>query len=434
MMYLTGNKLLTTLPSYKDGRYKGKTNYKSMVGMDIEIFYEGDIYCIHILDYSNKNNKAMFKVEYNSNIYSISCISIKKGQIGSVIGRRTHEFKIEIGSVLKNNKQNMTILDRAYKNNKKGQRNKWYKYKCNKCGWDEGWMVEGGLLKGNSCACCTSKVIVEDINSIWATDRWMCDLGVSEQDAKTHTKCSPSIVEVICPNCKSHKKMGLNEIYNRKSIACVCGDGFSYPEKIMCNLLKQLNVEFEIQYCPNWSNKKRYDFYIPSENTIIETHGRQHYEESGKKRRRSLEEEQINDKYKHELALKNGVNRYIIIDCKSPILTYIKDNIFKSELNKLYDLSKIDWFECDLFASSSNMVKEVCDYWNNKEDWETVTTLTKVFPLGRSTILSYLNKGTVLGWCDYNGKEELKKSNAKKKKEKSMFKKDKQEDDDVFNW
>ena len=55
----------------------------------------------------------------------------------------------------------------------------------------------------------------------------------------------------------------------------------------------------------------------------------------------------------------------------------------------------------------------MCEYWNQKEEGETTTDLAKKFNMGKTTILRYLNKGTKLGWCNYDGKEELKKSAIK---------------------
>src|SRR5574344_202584 len=46
--------------------------------------------------------------------------------------------------------------------------------------------------------------------------------------------------------------------------------------------------------------------------------------------------------------------------CRKSELEYIKNNIFESKLNEIFDLSKIKWDECEEFALS-NRVKEACD-------------------------------------------------------------------------
>lgn len=136
------------------------------------------------------------------------------------------------------------------------------------------------------------------------------------------------------------------------------------------------------------------------------------------KNARTLAEEQENDRVKQELALANGIKHYIILDCRVSEINYIKSSILNSELNSLFDLNNIDWKECEKFSLSS-LIKEVCEYWNNKEDWESIGSIFENNPWGiksRGCIRTYLVIGNELGWCNYNGKEELKKSNIRKGK------------------
>lgn len=193
-----------------------------------------------------------------------------------------------------------------------------------------------------------------------------------------------------------------------------CCDGVSYPEKFMYSVLSQLNIKFETQYSPEWLNsKQKYDFYLSDYNTIIETHGEQHYRYTG--RGRSLQEEQENDRIKEELALNNGIKNYIVIDCRKSEINWIKEQILNSDLVKLFDLSTVNWDKCNEFALK-NLVKEVCDYWHEHREinGEDITTkdVSKIFGLDKTTVIRYLQKGTKLGWCNYDPKEEQKK-NAK---------------------
>lgn len=278
------------------------------------------------------------------------------------------------------------------------------KHNSDGCKFHEYEVTPNNLLRGKGCPVCTNQKTVLGVNTIWDTDRWMVDLGVSEEDAKKYGSQSNKKITVKCLDCGREKRIKLNQIYRDKSIRCICGDGVSYPEKFIMNLLDQLNVDFKKEYSPNWTDDKRYDFYIPKLNYIIEAHGRQHYDNHSFSYcgGRTLEEEQENDKYKKELALKNGVKCYIEIDCRESSLDYIKNSILNSELNKLFNLSQINWTSCAEFANK-NIVREVCDYWNNRREDETTTDLVKVFKLGRTTIIEYLNKGNKLSWCNYNG-------------------------------
>lgn len=340
----------------------------------------------------------------------------------------TTEFRYEIGENLKDKKRDLIITDKNYIRYENGRREKRYKYKCNKCGFDcsehykggkfreNYWISEHKLKNGNGCLACNNQIAVLGINTIWDTDKWMCDLGVSEEDAKKYTKCSGGKIRVTCCDCGEEKQIMISNLYKRRSISCnFCKDSFSYPEKFMISLLNQLNIEFITQLNKTtfaWCGNYRYDFYISSMNMIIETHGEQHYEKSAFKK--SLQEEQENDRIKKELALKNGIKKYIVIDFRNSELNWGTWNCYKL-LNKYLDMSKVDFCSCDKFAVS-NLTKEICEYWNNKEDWETTTTIARNNPWGirvSSTISNHLKIGVKYGWCKYNVKEEIKKGQIK---------------------
>lgn len=408
--------LRSVLPTYQYGK-ELRIDWKKSISYTIEYEYEwyGKVYkgSLTISRYEQRNKKPYIYFEgFEKSIY-IS--HLQKCVLGGILKLKTDEFKYEIGDIV----NGLLIIDREYRIIK-GTKWKFYKYRC-KC-INEDWIGEGNLNQGQGCNVCGTmpKKIVLGRNTIWDKARWMVDLGVSEEDAKKYMPQSNQEIEVTCPYCGRKKKCRISHIYNYHSISCVCGDGISYPEKFVYSLLEQLNIKFETQYSPEWLNsKQKYDFYLSDYNTIIETHGIQHYEESN--RGRSLQEEQENDRIKKELALNNGITNYIVIDCRNSEISWIKEQIFNSDLSKLFDLSKIDWNKCHEFACS-NLVKEVCNYWHehreiNGEDIFT-TDVSKVFNLDRTTISRYLKKGAKLGWCNYDPKEEQKK-NAKKMQEQN---------------
>lgn len=382
---------------------------------------------------SSKNSKYKIlkqsRTEYNLKCYDIKCLNCgtisynyKELELGKhSCGNCRNDFRLNIGTVYKTDKVDMTITDRFLDTvtTKSGTR-AWrkYKYTCNKCGYTDGVVEELKLInynRGCPCCCHNPQVVVPEINSIKAKAPWMMKLGVSEEDSIKYTPCSNKKIEVTCPDCGRKKNISIDRINKYKSISCTCGDGFSYPEKFMANTLIQLDVDFEPQLTKKvfkWCEDYRYDFYLPDYNMIIETHGEQHYRESNFKR--TLEEEQSNDRLKKELAFKNGINTYIEIDCRESVLEYIKNSIHNSKLNELFDLTNIDWLKCEEYALS-NLVKEVCEYWNNKEEWETTTDVGRVFNLSKATIREYAKSGTKLNWCSYDAKEEINKTLFKSK-------------------
>lgn len=426
---MSENRILTDLPKWEEGRYKGETNWTKTINMDLELLYQDKIYKVRVIKY----NEGRLILDYKGYVKpeGISYRKFLKGSFGGVLNLRNKNFKVEIDQTFKDNKRDLIITDREYRNgngeiNKK-TRYKWYKYTCNKCGWTEGWMEESHLIKGGGCSCCSGKTVVPEINSIYAKAPWMMR-WMSEEDAKKYLPNSSKKIEVVCPDCRKGKVKQIGVLYRDKSLGCACGDKTSYPEKFIYNLLEQLKIKFQTQlttFTFNWCESYKYDFYLPEFNMIIETHGMQHYEQTGRKGARTLEEEQENDRLKRELALSNGVKHYIELDCRYSDLDYIKDKIIKSELNNLFNLEDINWLKCEEFALS-NLVKKVCEYWNNKEGWETTYTIAALFKMDRTTVSGYLKKGTKLGWCIYDTKEEyikgLNKAWLSSKKEVEIFK------------
>ena len=133
---------------------------------------------------------------------------------------------------------------------------------------------------------------------------------------------------------------------------------------------------------------------------IIEVNGQQHYKKSfetcgGK----TLKEEQENDEIKKEIALKY-VDKYVVINALKSELNQIKNSILK-ELDFI-DFSNIDWNEIDLKSRKSILIK-VCDYYKNGMSVNEIMDITK---LSRSTVIRYLNRGTDINLCCYDGKKE----------------------------
>lgn len=403
---------LDDLPRYHKG-----VDWKNCIGKEVKFIYDNIEGKVKIIRYDNKNKKITVKYLDKDN-FEIPTVYFLNCKLKSLL----KDFKYEIGKELKDDKRDLIITDRGSRKDKRGCSYKWYKYTCNKCGWTEGWVLEHNLKNSYCCSCCSNRTAVLGINTIWDIDRWMCEkFSISEEDAKTHTRSSSKKIEVTCPDCGNKKKAIVSVLYSKKSITCSCGSKISYPEKFMVSILRELNIKFETQYCPKWCGRKFYDFYIPSMNMLIETHGIQHYEYTG--RGRSLKEEQENDKLKKELALKNGIEHYIVIDCRKSEFDWMTFNVYKA-LKNYFDMSNIDWLKCEEFALG-NLVKEVCEYWNQKEEWETSLTVAQNNPWGiksSSTIVKYLKKGAEYGWCNYNGKEEVLRCRIQAYKNVEIFK------------
>lgn len=374
---------------------KGKQiDWKGSIGYKISFIYDDLNGEIELIDYCNRE----IIVKYNNNIKSIKTNHFSNCKIGILLGVKTHDNLYSINKY----KNGLLLTNFIRINNEKG-----YSYICEKCKY-EGEILEKRLSRGGGCPCCNGKIVVENINSLYHTDYWMVQLGVDEEWAKKNTKCSAKKALCKCPHCGKQFNKKCSDINTNKSISCNCMDGVSYPEKFIYFLLKEFNLDFTSQLNKSsfkWCGRYKYDFYIPSLNLIVETHGGQHYIENTNFKR-TLKQEQENDNLKEELALASGIEYYIVLDCRKSELEWIKNSVLNSKLAELIDLSKIDWNKCEEFAIKSNKIKEVCDYWNYKKENETTSDLAKIFNVHNATISRYLKKGTILGWCNYNANEE----------------------------
>ena len=387
---------LDNLPKRKRGD-KEIINWKNSIGYKCKFIYDDIEDEIEIIEY---HYNAYITFLYNGNKYTQHVTDFKMCRFGKILNKITLDFKINIGDMFKDDKRNLIIIDRKLKKDNQGHNWKWYKYKCSKCN-NEDWILESSLLHGTGCNVCCSYhgKVLRGYNDIATTDPWMVKYFVNIQDAYkysigTHEKCL-----MKCPYCGKEKMFSISKLHDRESISCECSDGISYPEKIMINILNQLNIKYIREYKnKEWSKEYRYDFYI--NDNIIELHGLQHYEDSQWK---TFEEQHNIDLIKKSLAINNITGEYIEVDCRISDLNYIKNSFINNEkINKILNLSDINWIEADKFASK-NLVKEISDYYEeHKNKSINLDDIGKIFNISSHSVRRYLKIGKKFGWNTYN--------------------------------
>jgi len=277
--------------------------------------------------------------------------------------------------------------------------------------------------KGTNCPYCNQNnpKVLEGFNDLWTVNKKLALLLANPEDGYRYSEGSSKKVDWKCIDCGAIiKNKAISRIKERGLSCCKCSDGIKYPEKVMISLLTELNIEFNHDQSTEWSrlSNKRYDFFIPSLNIIVEMHGRQHYDRPfGGKRGKSVQKEQENDKFKYDLALNNGINRYFSIDCRLSDFTYIKNSIMNSDLIYFLDLSSVNWkvvFE----KSLKSKVFEICEIYNknNIEQKE----ISKITGLSDTTVRRYLKIGYKLGITDYTPKSRRNKENSVKWMQKEI--------------
>lgn len=408
------------------------------IGHKINGVYDNISFEFLIIDYNSKNSRLTLK--YNNKNFDITTGHLCECKIRKILGLRTIDFKFKIGQTLKDNKRDITIINKEYKykvgKSKYTKKEKWYKYKCNKCG-NEDWIIEGSLTEGRGCnTCCNApRKLMLGVNTLYDTDKWILEYMVNPELAKENNRRSTNKIDVKCPICGriKDKQIQINSLVKSHSIGCPCGDGFSYPAKLVFNLLEQLNTEFKTEYSPLWCKfnfrdyirKGYYDFVFKLNNKkyIIETDGDLGHGNVTNLSKITAEESIFIDNEKDRLANEHNIE-VIRIDCRKSELEYIKQNILNSKLNELFDLNKIDWLKAERFALS-NLVKKVCDY-KRENPMVTAKEISEIMGINSSTINKYLKRGAKINWCYYNpldvNKIKIAKAIEKTSKQVEVFK------------
>lgn len=267
------------------------------------------------------------------------------------------------------------------------------------------------------CATCINKRLLKGYNDLFTTHPEIASLLLKKENGNKYTYGSKQRVDWICPTC--------DEIIKDKSIEKVISNGLScpnctstsmrYPERVMYHLLRETSYEFVRQKSFEWSDNKVYDFFIPSINSVIETHGEQHFNGGfSSYGGRTLEEEQDNDLHKQNLAEKNGISNYLVIDCRTSNFEYIKNNIINSKLSELIDLNGVDWNKINL-SSQASMNVDILNYWNDGLSLKEIIEETQT---SRNTVSKILQNYHELGKCVYDPFRGRKKSRERKNKRK----------------
>ena len=372
---------------------KTTTDWNKTIGMVVDVLYNNEIYKIEILNNNSETRKITIK--YNDTIDIISTDQFINGGIGRILGKYIIAFRYKIGDVIEVKNNKLLIMEQFYnKSEKSEKRVKMYKYKCLNCG-NIHTISECKLKNNKGCNVCNkspSKVLV-GFNDINTTCPSIIKYLKNSEDKFKYSICSSKKIECKCTNCFFEKEVLVYKL-TQKGFSCPkCGDGISFPNKFVFNVLSQLNINFEAEKVFQWSDKKQYDFYLNDINVIIEVNGEQHYSENNFYKK--LEETINNDLYKKNLALNNGVFDYLIIDARKSESDFIKKNILGSKLTKYYDFNSINWNVCENYANT-NKILEVIELWNNNI---SIIEISKKLKISKTTIYKYLKKGNSIGKC-----------------------------------
>ena len=375
-------------------------DWENSIGKEVKFIYDDIEGFIKILKYDKEN--LIVTYQYKDIIFSQKTVLLKKCNLRDMLFL---VFRYEIDEIIESedHKRKIKIINKYHLDSRKI-----YEYECLICGF-HGERLEN-QINYLWCPCCSNKIVVQGVNDIPTTDPWMIPyFQGGEEEAKLYMHGSNHKIYPICPDCGKikRKSISISQIYENHSIGCSCSDKKSYPNKFIISVLDQLNVDYDYEVVFNWAKQYRYDAVIylldrsDNLNIIIEMdgglgHGKGVYgikdkEEKILKQRKDI----LKDMDKEIKALENN-NKLIRIDCEQSNKEYIKNNILNSELSKYYDLSNIDWDECDRYANK-NIIKTIADYvlTHNNVNYNE---LSEVFSINKSRVGKYLKRANKCGF------------------------------------
>ena len=223
---------------------------------------------------------------------------------------------------------------------------------------------------------------------------------------------------VKCPYCNkiSSNKKFLYALTNQGFSCEYCSDGISFPNKILRQISKQLDLNWEFEYSEKWMEKYKFDaydktlkqpiemdaeFFINNKSKIVDNH---------KGKRKEIDNWKDNEAIKHNMNKPRRINLMDSEKYSKDKFNYIKQQIY-STIGDLYDLDKINWNEVFVESQKSLMI-EACKLWENGI-YSTIE-ISKILNISHSTSLNYLKKGNILGLCNYT-KDKAMKESAKKR-------------------
>lgn len=274
---------------------------------------------------------------------------------------------------------------------------------CCKCGYKK-WQRTNRLNLNNPC------------NRLRHIRPDLISLLDDEEDDLQYTPMSHKVAKWKCPCCNTRFERSVATVVKRGFNCPICGIGVSFPNKMMYQILKQLNVQFYREHEFEWAKNKYYDFYIEEINAIIEMHGEQHYcdmKKNGKYEAfwgKTFEETLKNDCLKKDIALENGISHYIVIDSRISDYDYIYKNIERSELSNHYCLSNINKNLILNKIYSNDFVKEIIRLWENGL---AIKSIAKEIGMFHTTVKKIIRNAASGGLTSYDPELEIEKNNKK---------------------
>jgi ribosomal protein S27E len=263
-----------------------------------------------------------------------------------------------------------------------------YDFYCSNCGemWKVPWGRASRYKKCPKCAKIRSSMAHQHPEYI--------QYFVNKNEAYELAAQSNKKVKLKCPKCGAEKEMIVGNLHKRGFSCDVCGTGKSFPERFVASILVGNQIQYETQYSPVWAEGRRYDFYLPDYNLIIETHGVQHYKDANNFYGDVKERQKI-DKSKERAAKLHGY-KYYVVDCAHSDINYIEESM---KTIGLIDALKLVITDEQRLRAYVDDERAYC--WQLYNEGKDINYIAKVVHHDIRCVREYLKTGAKLGLCTY---------------------------------
>ena len=314
---------LTNVPYLQkgDSGYRKDTprkNWKKCLNTEVSFYYKGKKGLFYVT--YHMEDKGKVKVEYDNYVKVIDPHDLKTLNINKIVNppnkAKYREQEVVNGDTVRTiiKVKNVGIV---------------YTMICSE--YKEEYDIrESDLLRGRGSPYKSGRKVCYT-NSLYSVENlreYICDLEYS----KTVTKFSHKDVKCKCPICGEVKIMKVNKLVNNGFSCHRCSSTITYPERLMIGLLELNNLNYEYQKVFKDLPNRKFDFYLPKLNMVIETHGLQHYRELNGYMNHEKTKESDLEKYNY---CKNKNIDYIEINCSYSDLSFILNNVENSKLNNI---------------------------------------------------------------------------------------------------
>lgn len=293
---------------------------------------------------------------------------------------------------------------------------------CWKCKCDCGSVIivkSGNLIKGKtkSCGCLRdelgNKPFLYSIGQVITTKYGSLTVTQTNRIKREGSDIKDKVYTCICNNCGEVNKIKESTIQTGVGSCKACSESRSSGEKFMYWFLKQCSIDFNVEFSPWWAGRYRYDFEFQKDNRkyLIEIDGGQHYGKNYFSERRKKSRAEV-DADKDQLAKRNGY-QLIRIRCEHSNRMFMVDEIKKSILADMFDLSIIDWGQC-YYMSLTKKSKKICDLWN--DGYKSAKEISILAPTSSGNASKVLVQCSKFGLCDYDSKKEKERGQKRNDK------------------